>query len=103
MVAIPPLFLFISCFGVPELRIELGAALQQQDALPVGYVTTSAILFMFAAWRMADMRISCISNLSILALSLYSTVLVCTSTYIEVGTPEIVIGITKCLFIYVVH
>ena len=40
MVATPPLFLFISCFGVPELRIKLRAALQQHDALPVGYVAT---------------------------------------------------------------
>jgi len=40
MVATPPLFLFISCFGVPEPRIELGAALQKHDALPVGYVGT---------------------------------------------------------------
>jgi len=40
MVATPPLLLFISYFGVPEPRIELGAALQQHDALPVGYVAT---------------------------------------------------------------
>jgi len=45
MVASPPLFLFISCFGVPEPRIELGAALQQHDALPVGYVATLQINF----------------------------------------------------------
>ena len=36
MVAMPPLFKFISYFGVPEL----GTALQQHDALPVGYVAT---------------------------------------------------------------
>ena len=29
-----------SNFGVPEPRIELGAALQQHDVLPVGYVAT---------------------------------------------------------------
>ena len=43
MVATPPLFEFISYFGVPEPRIELGTALQQHDqydALPVGYVAT---------------------------------------------------------------
>ena len=40
MVATPPLFYCISYFGVHEPRIELGAALQQHDALPVGYVAT---------------------------------------------------------------
>ena len=40
MVATPPLFQFISYFVVPEPRIELGASLQQHDALPVGYVAT---------------------------------------------------------------
>ena len=40
MVATPPLFLFISYFGVPEPRIELRTALQQPDGLPVGYVAT---------------------------------------------------------------
>ena len=40
MVATPPLFKFISYFGVPEPRIELGAALQQHEALPVGYIAT---------------------------------------------------------------
>ena len=40
MVATLPLFLFISYFGVPKPRIELGTALQQHDALPVGYVAT---------------------------------------------------------------
>jgi len=40
MVSTPPLFSFISYFGVPEPRIELGAALKQHDALPVCYVAT---------------------------------------------------------------
>ena len=40
MVATPPLFQFISYFGVPEPRIKLRAALQQQDELPVGYVAS---------------------------------------------------------------
>ena len=40
MVATPPLFSFISYFGVPEPRIELGAALQQHNVLPVCYVAT---------------------------------------------------------------
>ena len=38
MVDTTPLFLFISYFGVPEPRIDLGTAIQQHDALPVGYV-----------------------------------------------------------------
>ena len=40
MVATLPFFLFISYFGVPEPRSELGTALQQHDTLPVGYVAT---------------------------------------------------------------
>ena len=40
MVATPPLCLFLSYFGVPVPRIELGTALQQHEALPVGYVAT---------------------------------------------------------------
>jgi len=40
MVATPPLFKFISYFGVPAPRIEHRTALQQHHALPVGYVAT---------------------------------------------------------------
>ena len=34
------IFFLLHIFGVPEPRIKLGAALQQHDALPVGYVAT---------------------------------------------------------------
>ena len=47
MVATPPLFSFISYFGVPEPRIELGAALQQHDELPVGYVASPPYIFTY--------------------------------------------------------
>ena len=53
MVATPPSFNLFHILGVPEPRIELGAALQQHDALPVGsFYSAHLIVHLFVLWQL---------------------------------------------------